>query len=153
LQMSAAFSSIVNGGTYYQPALVHSERGSDGKEHVRQPVVKKDNVISSSASSQVVTLLERVVRQNIASATRAGYRVGGKTGTAEFTNPADGTYYKDRFNGTYMGFVGGDRPEYVIVVRVNEPKIAGFAGSAAAAPIFRDMTNMLLDNFGVTPKS
>jgi cell division protein FtsI/penicillin-binding protein 2 len=100
----------------------------------------------------MVTLLEKVVAQNVPAATRSGYRVGGKTGTAEFTNPNTGEYYKDRFNGTYMGFAGGDKPEYVIIVLVNEPKIPGFAGSAAAAPIFRDITNMLFDNFGLTPK-
>jgi cell division protein FtsI/penicillin-binding protein 2 len=153
LQMGAAFCSIINGGTYYQPTLVHGLRGQDGSEQVKQPTIRRENVISQAASEEVVSLLERVVRQNIASATRDGYRVGGKTGTAEFTNPENGEYFKDRFNGTYLGFVGGDQPEYVIVVRVNDPKIPGFAGSAAAAPIFRDMTNMLLDNFGVTPKS
>lgn len=154
LQMAAAFSSVINGGTYYQPRLVDGVRDEQGDMKPVSPVVKHDNVISDHASSEMVAMLERVVRQNIASATRAGYRVGGKTGTAEITRPASdgGGYYTDRFNGTYLGFVGGDKPEYVIIVRVNEPKIPGFAGSAAAAPIFRDLTNMLLDNFGVTPK-
>lgn len=78
--------------------------------------------------------------------------IGGKTGTAEIAKP-EGGYYKDRFNGTYMGFVGGDKPEYVIAVSVIEPKIPGYAGSQAAAPIFRDTVNMLLDNVGVNPKS
>jgi len=152
LQMAAALSSIINGGTYYQPTLIHSEKDINGKERIKQPVVRKEGVISSSASADMVTLLEKVVAQNVPAATRSGYRVGGKTGTAEFTNPNTGEYYKDRFNGTYMGFAGGDKPEYVIIVRVNEPKIPGFAGSAAAAPIFRDITNMLFDNFGLTPK-
>ena len=52
-----------------------------------------------------------------------------------------------------MGFVGGDAPEYVIVVRVNEPGIKGYAGSRAAAPIFTNLTNMLINNFNVTPRS
>lgn len=152
LQMAAAFSSIVNGGTYYQPRLIDSVKHTDGTEEKKQPIVKNENTVSDTASSQMVSLLEKVVKQNIASATRAGYRVGGKTGTAEFTDPQTGQYYKDRFHGTYIGFLGGDTPEYVISIRVNEPKIAGFAGSAAAAPLFRDMVNMLIDNFGVTPK-
>ncbi len=155
LQMAAAFSSIINGGTYYQPYLVDSYKDNAGVEHGHTPMIKNDNVISEAASKDVVALLERVVAQNIASATRSGYRVGGKTGTAEIARPEaeGGGYYTDRFNGTYLGFVGGDKPEYVIMVRVNEPKIAGFAGSAAAAPIFRDISAMLFDNFGVTPKS
>lgn len=90
-----------------------------------------------------------VIDNNLPSARRDGYRVGGKTGTAEIANP-DGGYYEDRFNGTYVGFVGGDTPEYVIMVRVDEPKIKGFAGSAAAAPVFSDISNMLIDNFTVS---
>jgi cell division protein FtsI (penicillin-binding protein 3) len=46
------------------------------------------------------------------------YIVGGKTGTAQIADPSGG-YYGDKYNGTYMGFVGGDKPQYVIVVRVN----------------------------------
>ena len=82
----------------------------------------------------------------------AGYNIGGKTGTAEITKPGGG-YYDDRFNGTFIGFVGGNQPEYVIIVRVNEPKIGGYAGAKAAAPIFSNLTNMLIKNFGVTPKT
>ena len=52
-----------------------------------------------------------------------------------------------------MGFVGGDKPQYVIAVRVNEPKIAGYAGSKAAGPIFSNLATMLIDNVGVTPKT
>jgi cell division protein FtsI/penicillin-binding protein 2 len=153
LQMAAALGSIVNGGTYYQPRLVESTKGDDGKDIKKSPIIKNENVVSDEASAEMVALMERVIRQNIPSATRAGYRVGGKTGTAEFTNPDNGQYYTDRFHGTYLGFVGGDKPEFVIIIRVNEPKIPGFAGSAAAAPIFRDVSNMLLDNFGLTPLS
>ena len=78
--------------------------------------------------------------------------VGGKTGTAQIAKP-DGGYYGDRYNGSFTGFVGGDKPEYVIVVRVNEPKVPGYAGSKGAGPIFSATANMLIDNFNVLPKS
>jgi cell division protein FtsI/penicillin-binding protein 2 len=152
LQMAAAFSSVINGGTYYQPRLVESVK-QNGKDTKKDPIVKKDDVVSDAVSQEMTALLQRVIKQNIPSLPRSGYMIGGKTGTAEFINSETGLYYTDRFHGTYVGFVGGDRPEYVIIVRVNEPKIPGFAGSAAAAPIFKDLTNMLLDNFGVTPKT
>ena len=76
----------------------------------------------------------------------------GKTGTPEIANPAGG-YYTDRFNGTYIGYVGGRQPQYVIVVRVNEPHIGGFGGSGAAQPIFGSIAHMLIDNFAVVPKN
>jgi len=78
--------------------------------------------------------------------------VGGKTGTAQIAKPGGG-YYEDRYNGSFTGFVGGDKPQYVVVVRVNEPHVPGYAGSKAAGPIFSATANMLIDNFGVLPKS
>ncbi len=152
LQMAGALCSIVNGGTYYKPSVVHSVKNKDGRDIIKESEKVTENVINPELSASIVELMESVARQNIASATRKGYSVGGKTGTAEIASP-EGGYYKDRFNGTYLGFVGGDKPEYVIAVSVIEPKIPGYAGSQAAAPIFSDIVNMLVDNFGVTPKS
>lgn len=151
VQMAAALSSIINGGTYYKPTIVDSVRNKDGKDVKKDPVVVRDRVINPELSDDIIALMESVARQNIASALRSGYSVGGKTGTAEIARP-EGGYYTDRFNGTYLGFVGGNEPEYVIAVAVIEPKIPGYAGSQAAAPIFSDTVNMLVDNFGVTPK-
>ncbi len=150
-QMAAAFSSLVNGGTYYQPRLVDMIH-KDGRDQIVEPVTKSTDVISDNTSNDMRNLLEKVLDGNIPAAKRSGYQVGGKTGTAEFINSETGKYYTDRHNGTYTGFVGGDKAEYVIVVLVREPKIPGNAGYTAAAPLFRDISNMLLDNFGVTPK-
>lgn len=152
LQMAGALSSIINGGVYYKPTVVDSVRDDKGKDIKQDPVVLRSDVIDGNLSDDIIRLMEEVARQNIASATRSGYSVGGKTGTAEIARP-EGGYYTDRFNGTYLGFLGGDKPEYVIAVSVIEPKIPGYAGSQAAAPIFSDIVNMLVDNFGVTPRS
>ena len=152
VQMAAAFSAVVNGGTYYQPRLIDSVKNTDGDQHQLPPVVRHGDVVSDSTSNDMVALMERVVEHNIPGIGRSGYRIGGKTGTAEIADLENGGYFSDRFNGTYIGFVGGNRPEYVIMIRVNDPQIPGFAGSAAAAPIFEDVVNMLLDNFGVTPE-
>ena len=83
---------------------------------------------------------------------RPEYSIGGKTGTAEIAKPGGG-YYEDRYNGTFMGFIGGDKPQYVIVTRANDPGIGGYAGSRAAAPIFSDTVEMLINNFNVIPRS
>lgn len=154
LQMAAAFASIVNGGTYYQPRLVDQMVDGEGMKEAKKPVVLKTNVISESASRDMRSLLEGVIasktyirpafKQNL-------YSVGGKTGTAEIAKPGGG-YHEHEFNGTYLGFVGGNMPEYVITVRVNQPKIGGYAGTAAAQPIFVELAHMLIDDFGVTPK-
>ncbi|MGH7157646.1 MAG: peptidoglycan D,D-transpeptidase FtsI family protein [Candidatus Saccharimonadales bacterium] len=153
LQMAAAFSSIVNGGTYYQPRLVDMFM-QDGKAEVKQPVVLNQNVVSQQVSGDMRKLLEGVIasKKYIRPAfNTAQYSVGGKTGTAEIAKPGGG-YHEHEFNGTYLGFVGGDMPQYVIVVRVNQPKIGGYAGTAAAQPIFVELAHMLIDDFGVTPR-
>lgn len=148
LQMTAALSSIVNGGTYYQPHLVE-QVGSE----VKHPKAVRTGVVSDAVAGQMRSIMEYIVANHYF-ARRFGdnYSVGGKTGTAQIANPAGG-YYGDKFNGTYIGFVGGDRPQYVIVVRVNDPHIGGYAGAGAAQPIFGDLTHMLIDNFGVQPKN
>ena len=74
-----------------------------------------------------------------------------KTGTAQIAKPGGG-YYDDKFNGTYIGFVGDAAPRYVIVVFVLKPGIGGYAGSAAAQPIFGSLAHMLINNSYVTPK-
>ncbi len=157
LQLAAGISSIVNGGTYYQPHLVDKVTDGSGKTVTTEPHKLREHVVSAQTSQDVVSLLE----QNNTNHIHEGfgylnfgpnYSVGGKTGTAEIANP-DGGYYSDRANGTYAGFVGGDSPEYVIVVYNFEPtKYGGFAGAQTGQPVFGDIVHMLINDFGVTPK-
>jgi cell division protein FtsI/penicillin-binding protein 2 len=153
LQMAAAFAAVMNGGTYYQPRLVDETVAADGTVTVKRPIVLQKDVVSPQVSKDMQSLLQYVVdehhfkpafNQNL-------YIVGGKTGTAEIAKKGGGYLEKD-FNGTYLGFVGGEKPVYILVVRVNEPKNGGYAGTQAAQPIFGSLSHMLIDNFGVVPK-
>ncbi len=149
LQMGAALSAVINGGTYYKPTLVQKTVKKDGTQHVRQPQAVRSGVVSPQVSKDMRDFMTYIVSKNNLPAVRSGYTVGGKTGTAEIAKKSGG-YHDDKYNGTYLGFVGKDQPEYVIVVRVNEPGIAGYAGARAAAPIFAALSNMLIDSFNVT---
>ncbi len=155
LQLGAALAGVVNGGTYYRPHLVDAYIDGSGKEVGNRPLAVKTGVVKSDVGNTIKDMMEYVVSKNYLTygmqRPRPEYSIGGKTGTAQVPKPGGG-YYEDRFNGTFMGFVGGDKAQYVIVVRVNEPKIGGYAGSKAAAPIFGKLANMLIDNFSVTPK-
>jgi cell division protein FtsI/penicillin-binding protein 2 len=157
LQMAAALSSVINGGVYYQPHLVDRMIDSTGTVNAFKPKIINSHVVSPNVSPEIRSLMEYVVKGHLAEGYSYmkfpdNYSVGGKTGTAQIPSPQGG-YYDDRYNGTYMGFVGGDKPQYVIAVRVSEPHIGGYAGSTAAQPIFADLTNMLINNFSVTPKT
>lgn len=141
IQMAAGLSAVINGGTYYRPRLVEGE-----------PQVLRTGAVSQETSNQIRAMLEYDVENGYRSLKRPGYRIGGKTGTAQISNPAGG-YFEDRVNGTFIGFIGGDRPEYVIMVRIDEPHVAGYAGIAAAAPLFNKVSGMLIDNFSISPAS
>lgn len=139
LQMLAAFTSTINGGVYYKPHLV---------ETTKKTVIKSD-VVKPEISEVLRGMNENSVQNNYRFLKRPGYRVGGKTGTAEVAKP-DGGYYNDRYNGTFVGYVGGDTPQYTIIVRVNEPKVPGYAGTSAAAPLFGKTMDMLIQNYSVS---
>lgn len=155
LQMAAALSSVVNGGTYYRPHLVDKVINHDGTETDSTPEVIGSQVVSAEVGKVIKELMEYVFNKNHRvygmKNVRPEFLIGGKTGTAQVPRPGGG-YYEDRYNGMFMGFVGGNEVQYVIVVRVNEPKVPGYAGSKAAGPIFVDLVNSLIDNFGVKPK-
>lgn len=157
LQLAGATSSVLNGGTYYQPTLVDQTIAADGKVTANAPKILKRNVVSKEVSRGLVPLLEFVVKDHL----RAGfnylnfnsaYSVGGKTGTAQIAKPTGG-YYEDKFNGIYVGFVGGNKVEYVIAVYNMQPGVPGYAGSYGGQPVFADIAHMLIDNGHVTPKT
>jgi len=142
IQMAGALSSVVNGGTYYQPHLVE-----------KKPKVVKSGVVSPKTSAAIIPMMQYTIDHHNFNPKfdQAAYVVGGKTGTAQIAKPGGG-YEDNLFNGTYAGFVGGDAPKYVIVVFVYKPTIGGYAGTAAAQPIFSDLAHMLINNSYVEPK-
>lgn len=154
LQMAAAMSSVLNGGTYYQPHLVDQTIAADGKTTIAKPKILASHVVAPKVGQDMIPLMQYVVENhNIVPAFDQGkYVVGGKTGTAQIAKPGGG-YFDNEFNGTYLGFVGGDKVQYVIVVFVDKPHVAGYAGAGAAQPIFANLAHMLINNSFVTPKS
>lgn len=157
LQMAAADSAILNGGTYYQPTLVAQTIKSNGQVVANQPKVLEKNVVSAKVSQEMVPLMQYVVQQHLLEGFSylnfpSNYLVGGKTGTAQVAQPGGG-YSATQYNGTYIGFVGGDKPQYVIVVFNIKPNVTGYAGSYGGQPVFADLAHMLINNSYVTPKS
>lgn len=156
LQMGMALSSVLNGGTYYRPTLVAGTTSADGQTKSHKPEVLETHVVSPTVGQQMVPLLENVVNTYLKGGFAymsfpSQYIVGGKTGTAQIAR-ADGGYDKNVYNGTYMGFVGGNQPQYVIVVYNIEPHVNGYAGSRAGQPVFADLAHMLINGGYVSPK-
>ncbi len=156
-QMAAADAAILNGGTYYLPHIVEGYIDPmTGKETRDAPKIWKSNIVKAGTSLDLKALMEGVVANNYGlykmRKPLPQYSIGGKTGSAQISLPGGG-YAADTYNGTFVGFVGGDKPQYMIALRVNEPHVAGYAGAGAAAPVFSQISQSLIDNFNVTPKT
>lgn len=159
LQMAAAVSAVLNGGTYYQPNLVQSvQNATTGAVTNHQPSIWKKNIVKPQTGQQLESIMEDVVNTNYwfysMTKPQTGYVIGGKTGTAQIAQPGGG-YSSSVFNGTFVGFVGINSPQYVIMIEVNQPHIPEnsidtYAGAGAAAPIFGQVIDMLINDGYVT---
>jgi stage V sporulation protein D (sporulation-specific penicillin-binding protein) len=145
LQQVAALSAVANGGTLYKPLLVLEERDSDGNVIKSYSPEATGNPITAETSARLRMILEGVVSSGSGqNAYIEGYRVAGKTGTAQVPRPGGG-YYSDKHIASFIGFAPADNPQVVLLVMVNEPKgIYGYYGSQVAAPAFRAMMTDIL---------
>ncbi|MCC8138404.1 MAG: cell division protein FtsI [Clostridiales bacterium] len=151
IQEIAAFSAVVNGGYYYQPHVVDKILDEDG-------AIVKDNsqlllkqIISSSTSDTLKEYLESVVLEGTGKKARVpGYRVGGKTGTAEKIDSETG----ERAEGLYLvSFIGAapiNDPEVVIYVVVDEPNVENQASNSYAQKLFQTIALDVFPYLGIT---
>lgn len=126
IQMITGFCALVNGGYYYEPHMVSKITASDGSvvENIEPRVLKQ--VISAETSAKVREYCEQVVygeNGTGSKASPAGYRIGGKTGTAE-TVSKNGTREKDEYVVSFMGYAPADDPQIAIYVVLNRPNAA-----------------------------
>ncbi len=136
IQLACATAAAVNGGKYYTPHLLKSVVMADGKTEEYRPVVKY-NPISEKASSMLVSMLEGVVKEGSGKkAYIEGYKVGGKTGTAQ--KYEDGHIASGKYVSSFVGFFPADKPQYLALIIVNEPE-GTYYGSAVAAPVAKDI--------------
>ena len=137
IQLACATAAAVNGGYYYTPHLVKSIYASDG--YVLQDVEKtlKNRTISEKASSTLAAMLEGVVRDGSGKkAYIEGYRVGGKTGTAQ--KYEEGHIAAGIYVSSFVGFFPADNPQYLALVIIDEPQGA-YYGSSVAAPCAKEI--------------
>lgn len=135
IQQVTAVAAAVNGGYLYKPYIAKEFVDPITDEVVERatPVMKK-RVISEETSKQIRHALESVVAQGTGKGAFAdGYRVGGKTGTAQKVK--DGVYMKNNHIVSFIGFAPADDPQIVVYVAVDNPKDTLQFGGIVAAPI------------------
>lgn len=152
VQTAAAFSAAINGGTYYKPQLVGGTLNDDGTIAEKAPEVVRENVLREDSSATLRDMVYEARQLGFfGGSDKPGYIVGGKTGTSQIIDPKTGEYTDDNSIGSYLGFGGGTKPEYVIMVRVEDSQLPGYAGTVAAGPIFGDISNWMLEYLQVQP--
>jgi len=149
LQVASGFSALINGGTYYKPTIVDGYMTANGFEQNAAPTPVATNIVSKSTSDQIKTATHDARASSFGQFDKAGYYIGGKTGTSQVG--VAGGYSDTETIGSYLGYGGGDEPEYVIMVRLSG-KDKQFQGSRDALPIFTDISNWMLDYLKVHPK-
>ncbi len=148
LQVSSAFSSIVDGGQYHQPTVIAGTVDSSGNYKPAAPLATHMSVDKSTATQ--VREMTRVTRGTLfAGGDKPGYEIGGKTGTSQTL--INGNYNNNQTVGTYLGYGGNDTPRYVIMIQVSG-KGMSLEGGRDAQPIFTDISNWLLGYLRVQPK-
>ena len=140
IQMITAFSSLINGGYYYEPHMVSKITASDGSvvQNISPRVLKQ--TISAQTSAKIIDYCNGVVTEGTGKTARpAGYAIGGKTGTAE-TIPRDKTNYVVSF----MGYAPADNPQIAIYVVVDRPNAVFQDDAKYATKIVRNILTEVL---------
>lgn len=140
LQQVVAVSAAINGGTLYKPYIVkrvaYHENGQIIKE-VKSTIVR-DNIVTKDTSEKVRMTLESVVSLGTGrNAYIDGYRVGGKTGTAQKVN--NGIYMQGNYIVSFIGFLPANDPKIVVYLAIDNPKGVTQYGGTVSAPIVKNI--------------
>ena len=149
IQQITAVSAAINGGTLYKPYIVKSLNDPETNSVIKENTpTKVRRVISKETSSEVRRALESVVTNGSGrSAYIEGYRVGGKTGTAQKVE--NGQYLVGNYILSFIGFLPADDPQIVVYVAINNPKRVVQYGGVVSAPIAKSILLDSIDALGI----
>ena len=151
IQLLTAASAAVNGGRLLTPYIVKEIRDGNGEVIRQGSAALRGNPISEAASAAMRTMLEGVVAEGGGkNAAIPGYRIGGKTGTAQLY--VDGMVSTDKHIGSFLGFAPINDPQIAVLVIVEEADVAVDFGSVTAAPFARDILEQSLMYLGIAPQ-
>jgi cell division protein FtsI (penicillin-binding protein 3) len=151
LQTASVYATIANGGVRVTPNLI---AGTTDDKGAFTPAARPPSrrVIKQSTASELTRMLEGVTTKD-GTAPKAqipGYRVAGKTGTAQRVNPRRGTYVGGGYTSTFVGFAPADSPQLVVEVVLQKPQ-RGYYGGEIAAPVFKDVMSFALQSRRIPP--
>ncbi|MGL5970595.1 MAG: peptidoglycan D,D-transpeptidase FtsI family protein, partial [Cetobacterium sp.] len=137
IQMITAFSSVINGGNLYKPYIVDKITDKDGMIVRRNLPTIKEKIFDEQVSKEMRSMMELAVLEGtVKKAHVDDYRIGGKTGTAQYSE--NGRYVKHEYLSSVMGFFPVDKPQYIMLAMFFKPQgevLYDKFGGTAAAPV------------------
>jgi cell division protein FtsI (penicillin-binding protein 3) len=151
LQMASVYQALANGGVRIPPRVVDSVTAADGTV-TEAPEPETTRVVSEDTADQLTYMLEAVVGKGGTAPLGEvdGFRVVGKTGTAQRANPDCSCYTGGGYFTTFVGYAPADDPQYVVAVDLERPTSSA-EGGQVAAPVFSDVMRYALTAGGVVP--
>ncbi|MEV7533650.1 peptidoglycan D,D-transpeptidase FtsI family protein [Streptomyces hydrogenans] len=151
LQAASVYSTIANGGVRVEPTLVRGTKGPDGR--FAPAVAPEENrVVSEKTAKTLAQMLESVVEDREGTGTRAaipGYRVAGKTGTANRVDPELGRY--KGYTASFAGFAPADQPRVTVYCAIQNPTKGSYFGGQICGPIYKKVMEFALKTLHVAP--
>ncbi|WSR66830.1 penicillin-binding protein 2 [Streptomyces sp. NBC_01198] len=151
LQATSVYATIANGGVRVEPSLIRGITGPDGRFVPAAPP-KKTRVVSTQTARTLSTMLESVVGSEQGTGVNAridGYRVAGKTGTANRVDPKTGTY--KGYTASFMGFAPADDPRVTVSCVIQNPTKGSYFGGSICGPVFKQVMEFALKTLQVPP--
>ncbi|MEV6590631.1 peptidoglycan D,D-transpeptidase FtsI family protein [Streptomyces acidicola] len=151
MQAASVYSTIANGGVRIEPTLVRGSKGPDGR-FTPAPKPKETRVVSEKTAKTLARMLESVVDDAEGTGTKAripGYRVAGKTGTANRVDPATGRYRG--YTSSFAGFAPADSPRITVYCAIQNATKGGYFGGQICGPIYKEVMEFALKTLQIPP--
>ncbi|WTJ22874.1 penicillin-binding transpeptidase domain-containing protein [Streptomyces pseudovenezuelae] len=151
MQAASVYSTIANGGVRVEPTLVRGTKGPDGRfTPAAKP--KETRVVSAKTARTLAQMLESVVDDEEGTGTKAripGYRVAGKTGTANRVDPATGKY--KGYTSSFAGFAPADKPRITVYCAIQNATSGSYFGGQICGPVYKQVMEFALKTLQVPP--
>jgi cell division protein FtsI (penicillin-binding protein 3) len=151
LQATSVYSTVANGGVRVRPTIVKGSTGPDGRFTPAAPPART-RVVSRKTATTLSEMLESVVGDEQGTGLKAqipGYRVAGKTGTANRVDPETGRY--SGYTASFMGFAPADKPRVTVSCVLQNPTRGSYFGGDTCGPVFKRVMEFALKSLKVPP--
>ncbi|MFJ6247600.1 MULTISPECIES: peptidoglycan D,D-transpeptidase FtsI family protein [unclassified Streptomyces] len=151
MQAASVYSTVANGGVRIAPTLVRGTKGPDGR-FTPAPRPEESRVVSEKTARTLAAMMESVVDDEEGTGTRAaipGYRVAGKTGTANRVDPELGRY--KGYTASFAGFAPADQPRVTVYCAIQNPTKGSYFGGQICGPIYKKVMEFALKTLHIAP--